>query len=243
MIVGYTMLHYGMDYLATALKALEPYVERHIVIYSPMPSFGVHTYRECPDKRDDLHDIAQSVLGNKLAWIEGITQNYASVMQLFPSTELILETDADEVWPEALVLAAILDFQNGFLDAQRYRMPMIHHWRSFDHICRDQGWPIRMFVPGGTGERYSNYSNRPIHHFGYARSVQDTTYKIETSAHRGEWRSEWLETKFLPWSPQNGPFEDLHPVMRDFWKAEHYDKSQLPPSLHDHPYFNCEVIA
>lgn len=246
-IVGYTMLHYGCDYLADALLALHDYVDRHVIIYSPTPTFGSQTTLRCPDSRDDLRAIADSVLGKKLLWVEGAPQNYNTVRQVLPATKLILETDADEVWPLNLIARVLRLWRDGELTHDRYRMPMIHHWRSFGFVCRDQSWPIRL----GLFNRQVPepipwlYSGSPINHFGYARSLADMRYKIDTSAHKGEWRAGWWENKFLPWTPDadRAGMTDLHPVAVNLWNAEPYDRQSLPQFMRKHPNFDKAVIA
>jgi len=239
-VVGYTMLHYGVDYLASALQSLRDYVDQHVIIYSPTPTFGSQTTLTCPDSGEALRAIAESVLGKKLVWIEGLRQNYSTVMKLLPSTRLILETDADEIWTPSLTAIALRNWREGNLAPGRYRMPMVHHWRSFGYVCRDNAWPIRMFVPGSDASRMWPYQGRPIHHFGYARSVADTRYKIETSAHKGEWRAGWFDEVFLRFPDR---LADLHPVVQGFWNAERYDRADLPDFMHSHPWFGAEVIT
>jgi len=246
-IVGYTMLHYGVDYLASALASLRDYVDKRVIIYSPTPTFGSRTDLPCPDSGDALRAIAESVLGKKLVWAGNWPQNYESVKRILPETKIILEVDADEVWPVDLVARVLRLWRTDELTHDRYRMPMIHHWRSFGYVCRDQSWPIRL----GLFNRKAHepipwlYSGSPIHHFGYARSLSDMRYKIDTSAHKSEWRAGWWENKFLPWTPDVGPqgMTDLHPVAVNLWNSEPYDRADLPEFMHDHPNFDKAVIA
>jgi hypothetical protein len=118
---------------------------------------------------------------------------------------------------------------------------MVHHWRSFNYVCHDTSWPVRAFANGG--ERTASYAlgefSGVIYHFGYARSVADTRYKVETSAHKGEWRPGWLDDVFLNFPNR---LNDLHPVVHDMWNAESFDKLKLPEFMRDHPYYDLEVI-
>lgn len=240
MIVGYTMLHYGKDYLAYALQSLRDYVDKHVILYSPTPTFGSHTDLPCPDSRDELYAIAKDVLGNKLAWFEGYRQNYEVVANLYLKAKLIMEVDADEVWTPGLVASVLRRYHDRGIAQGSYRMPMIHHWRSFGYVCKDGLWPTRMHVVGQeTIPTMWPYGGAPVHHFGYARAVSDTHYKIETSAHRGEWRDGWFDNVFLNFPAR---LTDLHPVVKDMWNAEHYDRSKLPDFMKSHPWFNAEVI-
>lgn len=241
MIVGYTMLHYGVDYLAYALTSLRDYVDKHVILYSGAPTFGSRTDLPCPDSRQDLLSIAKSILGNKLLWCDDLPQNYDTVLQLIPHADLILELDADEVMPEGMIVSVLRQFKAGALRSRRYRLPMVHHWRSFNYICADGSWPIRLCVPKtNDSEAMYPYLTAPIHHFGYARSVADMRYKIETSAHRGEWRPGWWNDVFLRFPER---LTDLHPVVNNMWNAQPFDKHNLPGFMHTHPWFDAEVIA
>jgi hypothetical protein len=184
--------------------------------------------------------LPAGVLGSKLEWFEGYRQNHETVQLLLPKARLILEVDADEVWPAKLIAGVLRAFRNNLLTAGRYRTPMIHHWRSFDYVCRDTLWPVRVGVPGSSEAKFGPAWDASIHHFGYARSVADTRYKIETSAHKGEWRAGWLDNVFLRFPSR---LTDLHPVVADMWAAEPYDRHQLPEFMRGHPWFNQEVIA
>lgn len=246
MIVGYTMLHYGTDYLAYALQSLAPYVDKHVILYSATPSFGSATQLHCPDSRDDLFAIADRVLGEKLVWYDGLPQNYTTVKAILPDTRLILEVDADEIWPPSLIASVLRRFRSANLMLGPYRMPMIHHWRSFFYACSDGSWPVRMFVGGGLENAHWKtiptswpYDGAPINHFGYARSIEDTRYKVETSAHKGEWRRGWFDNVFLRFPER---LKDLHPVTVDFWNAEPYDRGRLPDFMQKHPWYDREVI-
>lgn len=239
MIIGYTMLHYGTDYLAYALRSIVQYVDKHVIVYSPSPTFGHATALPCPDSRDDLYAIAEGVLGKKLDWRENLPQNYGTVIDLYPQARLIIEVDADEVYPDALIVSLFRNFRH--MRARYYRLPMIHHWRSFDYACHDAGWPVRMCIPGNSdGTAMSPDMPAHIHHFGYARMLSDMQYKIATSAHKGEWRAGWWEDVFLRFPER---LTDLHPVVRDFWNAEPFPRECLPDVMRLHPWYGQEVIA
>lgn len=239
MIVGYTMLHYGKDYLAYALRSLAPYVDRHVVIYSEQPTFGSHTVLPCPDTRDELKTIALEVMREKLVWVEGMPQNYESVMTIFPSAELVFEVDADEVWTPKLIAGAIRAKKNNTLTSGKWRVSMAHFWRSFNYLCCDASWPVRLYIPGNDETKTGRIWDDVIYHFGYARSLSDMQYKIETSAHRGEWRPGWWGNVFTRFPER---LTDLHPVVNDMWNAEPYDKTCLPDFMREHPYYTKEVI-
>ena len=39
-IVGYTIVHYGADYIGYAVRSVLPLVDKHNIFYTPHPSHG-----------------------------------------------------------------------------------------------------------------------------------------------------------------------------------------------------------
>ncbi len=244
MIVGYTMLHYGVDYLEYALRALEPFVDKHVIVFTDRPSWQ-STALPCPDNRHMLYEIADGVLSGKLIWVEGDPQNYQTVRKHVPDADMIIETDADEIWPTALIHDVLWQYRGQALFGGTYRVPMQHFWRSFNHVCRDSSWPVRLWTSGrgyvnSTGDRMLPFGDKtPIHHFGYARDLAAMRYKIDTSMHKSEWRTGWWDSVFMRYPER---LQDLHPVSVGLWNAVEYDKAGLPKIMHSHPYYERSVI-
>jgi hypothetical protein len=163
---------------------------------------------------------------------------------MFPSADLILELDADEIPHRSLLDDIRRRMEGGELTASMYRLPFVHHWRSFRHICRDGNWPVRLYLPKNHGGEIEFWpegdTHGAIHHFGYARQIADMRYKLDISAHRSEFRPGWWEDTFLAY-PQR--LNDLHPVCVDgFWNAEPIERESLPAVLRGHPFYHLEVI-
>lgn len=239
-ITGYCMLHYGLDYAGYAWRAIEPFIDQMAIVYTDKPRWN-STELECPDRKDALYILALSIFQNKLIWIEGEPQNYNTVLK-YSNADLIIETDSDEIWQTPALLTVLQRYRSGSLHPGRYRVPMVHFWRSFNHVCRDASWPVRLCVGGVTDEQTMNFdaaSTAPMFHFGYARSLTDMRYKIDTSMHKGEWRRGWWEQVFMAYP---GRLRDLHPVSVNLWNAEAFDKRMLPAALIDHPYYSRGVI-
>lgn len=244
-IIAFTRVHYGADYLAYVIRATQDFAEQHMVIYSPQVSLGfTATELACPDSRSDLYRLAHNAAGKRLVWLEDAPLRVETVREMFPSADVILELDADEIPHRSLLDDILRRMERGELKAQMYRLPFLHHWRSFKHVCKDGNWPVRLYLPknyGGDIEFWPDgYANGAIHHFGYARQLNDMRYKLDVSAHRSEFRPRWWEDTFLAYPDR---LTDLHPVCVDgFWNAEFIDRRALPAVLRNHPFFNLEVI-
>jgi hypothetical protein len=241
-IYGLTRLHYGADYLGYTIKSLAPFVRRHIILYSPTPTFGNYTELPNPDDRDTLMRVAFDAGGNGIEWIEGRPVEVAAAVRLYPDADMFIELDADEVIQPELARNLLSDYERGDLTARIYRLPFLHFWRSFSYTCDDSAYPMRVYLPKAQGADMDYYPAEKgrIFHFGYARREADMRYKVALSVHRPEWRQEW-------WSDIWGAFPDrltdLHPVCVDgFWNAQLYDKWQLPDFMCDHPYFGLDKI-
>jgi len=115
----------------------------------------------------------------------------------------------------------------------------LHFWRSFNWACGDGHTPVRLTrLNGGDGLGYLDAALGRVLHFGYAQPTPYIQYKMLVQGHHDEWRREWFATKWL-----KNAKADLHPVCVDgFWTAQPFDKSTLPASLRDHPYFGLDVI-
>lgn len=244
-IVAFTRVHYGVDYLPYVIRSTADFADQHIVLYTEETSRGYqHTSLPCPDSRHDLYRAARNAAGGRLMWADEMPATMEGVFAMRPDADIFLELDADEI-PDPSLLNHIRErAEAGELQSRMYRLPFVHYWRSFAYACRDTNYPVRLFVPRNYNEDIEFWpdseSHGVIHHFGYARSLEDMRYKVEVSAHRPEFRREWWSEIFLKFPER---LTDLHPVCVDgFWNAEPIDKRTLPLVLMSHPYLNREVI-
>lgn len=240
-IVAATRCHYGSDYLAAVLKSTEGFADWHVVMYTPTPSFGPSTDLPNPDTREELWSIAQETAGPRLLWLEGERPSIQWALREFADADMILELDTDEV-PHQDYLADILRrYQSGELDHYRYRLQMLHHWRSFRYVCRDPQRQLRLHLPHAPIQEEAVYPDigRYLSHFGYAKTEAHMRYKWDLSAHKDDLRPGWWEK----WLAFPDVLTDLYPVEADFtWNAEEFPDSELPAALLGHPYRYMKVI-
>lgn len=240
-VVAVSRVHYGADYLPWVLRSALPMVDIHLIIYTPVPTFGRTTSMPNPDTREVLFAAAQSVGSDKVLWAEGVPVEIDTALRYFPDADIVLELDADEIAMPGLIADIVARYERGELAAGAYRLPFLHFWRSFNYACDDPGWPVRLYLPKNARSEAQMYpaTEQRILHFGYCRRETDMRYKWETSVHLGELRPEWW-TEIWARFPER--LNDVHPVIRDWWQAQPFDKTQLPAILHDHPYFDLEIV-
>lgn len=243
-IAAFTPCHYGVDYLEYVLRSTQGFADQHMVLYTEHISRGyTRTDMHCPDSRHDLYRVAQKA-GRRLMWVDDCQPDINSALALRPDVDILLLLDADEVIHQDLVDDIRRRYANGELTANQYRLPFVHHWRSFRYVCRNPGWPVRLFLPKNMNGQIDYWpegdAQGNIHHFGYARSLTDMRYKMAVSIHHPEFRHDWWNDIFLRFPER---LTDLHPVCRDgFWNAESFNLASLPQALGDHPWLNFEVI-
>ena len=245
-ILGFCVLHYGIPYLAAAVEALYNQVDAIVILYTASPSQGFQTAFICPDTQEELMEAVKP-FKDKIIWHEGTWQyegeHVEAIRQFQEGYDWLVRFDSDEIYPEGSVNRLIE--QAVHLEAQIFRVPFLHFWRSFGKVCRDGQMPDRIRrVRGGNGFAYLDDGyllgqpeiNR-VFHMGYAQPSEYIKYKMQVQAHRPEWRGGWFEHTWLL-----NKQTDVHPVIFDFWNVESFDKNLLPEVLKKHSYFSVEVI-
>ena len=250
-IVGQMICHYGVDFIAYALRSIAPFVDELFVFYTDIPSHGTPSPLPCPDSPEQMRAaILGAGVGDKLRLIEGRWNGEGEHRnQIFNYTspgDLIIVADADEVW-DSKNLQACIDLMNAMPDKKFLKVRMTNLWRSFNFICTDPMTQDRLVRVGASGGIvWSPTSALPeypdIWHLGYARKPVDIEYKLSCHGHIGSIFPEWYQSKFLAWTPANG-VTDCHPDCRDFWYPKSFDKNLLPDDLKSHSYFNLDIIA
>lgn len=248
-VVGFTALHYGRDYLGSAIRSIIDHIDEYHVAYSPIGSHGFRTDVPCPETRAELVSIAQQAAGDKLRWHDGQWAHEGlqreSIHQYAPDADVILVLDADEIWPAALV-NAVIHYAGTvqYSDPRRFfRLPIVHFWRSFYRaVIHDPAYPVRVIfprIPEQRGTETAFAHKPPIAHMGYAQRSEIVNYKQLTHGHRNEWRKDdWFNSIFMA-----NRQTDCHPVGSEWWNPELVDPLQFMPAwMVGHPYFNMEVI-
>lgn len=246
--IAYTALHYGRDYLASAIRSVIDAVDEYHVIYTPIGSHGHRSDIPCPESREELYEIARQASGNKFNWHEGYWawegQQRDSIMQFAPDADVILVLDADEIWSTGLAqYMANAGAIAAHFNTTRFRLPMIHYWRSFHRaVIHDPAFPERVIFPKVKGGQTLTASGTDlIHHFGYAQRPEIVEYKQHVHGHKGEWRRDvdWFRDRFMA-----NVQHDCHPVGSEYWQPEQVDPYALglPEWMKDHPFAKMEVI-
>lgn len=247
MIHSYTALHYGLDYLPYALRSVYDFVDKLHIVYTPRPSHGHYTNEMLPETRDQLYDAAfEHDPLNKIIWHdtqnileEGAHRDIAVGLCKQHGAKLVLVLDADEVWPED-TLAGMLSYVWDQDSARNWLINFTSLWRSFDWVVRDDLWPVRFLdLRHSNGTAYVNKEIGLVYHFGYAVRDEIMRYKMSCHGHKGEWRPDWYDTKWLAWPPP----PDCHPTNEDgFWNPEAFYREQLPDVMWEHPFWGVERI-
>lgn len=244
-VLGFMTIHYGLEYLKESLLSIKDHVEGMVVSYVHKPSHGFKTILDCPDKAEDIRNVCQEVLGNKLIWDEadfyGAENIHRSVAKKYSQGfDLILTIDADEVFEPTEINNAL---NYAYTHPERYYgiNGYLNFWRCFDYVCLDGFRPIRI-------ENLNNHNslqnlNCPltIYHFSTAQSRAVMEYKYSCFGHANEIKPDYLEKVFYKWTPENN-FGDLHPVSINLWNAVKFDKNKLPDFLKKHPNFDKTLI-
>lgn len=244
-IHAYMVAHYGIDYIPYALRSVINHVELAHVIYTPHPSHGHQTQARCPETKEQIWSsteigsdkIRRYELSN--VFYEGPQRDNAVNICRAAGAEMILVVDCDEIWKDE-VLSAALHYAWHENKARNWLINFTHLWRSFNWVCRDEGWPVRIIDLRHTqGLGYIPKEFGEIYHFGYAIRDELLRYKLQIHGHKDEMRPDWLETRWSVWPPP----PDCHPTNeRGFWNPEPFDKERLPELMKSHPFWNLERI-
>jgi hypothetical protein len=239
-----TILHYGKDYLSYALRSVYDQVEQCHIFYTPTPSHGHATNAPPIETREELLQAAyQYDPDDKVKWYdmhnvinEGVQRDLALEYVKRAGAELVLVVDCDEVWPDKFLRDCLQKVEQANL-ARNWLVNMIHFWRSFNWVCRDQGWPVRIIdLRHDTGIQYLNTG---VYHFGYAMTSRIMQYKWQIHGHKNELRPNWFQDKWYRWPPP----EDCHPTNEaNFWMPRLFDKLKLPDFMRDHHFWGVDKI-
>jgi len=251
-IMSYTICHYGVSYLEYALRSVYPIVDKSFVFFTPHPSHGHSSNLPPLETRDEIMASIPSSEWNKLTWVdtngfyqEGEQRNYAVQTLINEGASIILNVDYDEIWEQSNLDNSIKSVWDRNI-TRNWLCNMLHFWRSFNFVCEDDGWPVRIIDTRHTsGLNYlSPVEFGKVNHFGYAITSELLRYKMSLHGHKNEWRKDWYEKCWLPWPPGNNvhPTNDLKENGEGWWNPKPYDKNLLPDFMRSHKWYNEELI-
>ena len=250
-IHSYSIVHYGKDYINAALQSVLPFVEQAHIFYTPLPSHGQQSSVRPIETSEEIQEEIKQLNTDKILWhntsrlkYEGNQRDYAVKFCKDAGADIIIVLDYDEVWPVETLQRALEIVEYG--QGRNWLINFTHLWRSFNHCCRDQGWPVRFidlrvdddsngFIPKEAGD---------IYHFGYAITDKVMKYKWEIHGHKSEMRPGWLDNQWQ----QKPPVENCHPTNSrneediGFWNTEPFDKYQLPEFVRQHKFWHLDKI-
>lgn len=234
-------VHYGADYLRYAVEAVEPFVDKVIILYTDKPSFGHASPTACPETEEQLRACCDGIHPDKLVWHKGKWFNEGAhrgaMAALAPDCDLIVRADADEVWDHRALMHAIGVAEKS--SAHNFLCGGFRHfYRSFGYACADVWQPVRVLNMKGSGNAVIDFEGMSIAHFGYAIRPELMRYKWSAHGHQSELRPGWLENVWM-----KNVRENCHPTMpNNWWTAAPFDREQLPSILRAHPFYELNVI-
>lgn len=243
--LGMCALHYGQEYLSEAIKSIDPYVDKIIILYSSKPSYGFGTSMECPESESDLQTTAFNA-SSKIEWHNVSAYNEGSHRGLIykfaeqGKYDGILVFDADEIMGDLTeILPLCFASKKRHIGFSGY----VNFWRSFNFACFDGFTPIRYINLNNNDANGCDVVPATVYHFSCAQKMEIMRYKLEIHGHKNELRKNWLTDIYEAWTPENN-FGNLHLVsyIPALWNAVPFDRETLPLILKNHINFNKDVI-
>jgi hypothetical protein len=213
-----------------------------MVFYSPVPTHNSDVGVPCPEKREDLRQLADKA-SNKIEWhdvvVYGEGNHRREIFKYTAGYDLVLNADSDEVWDQWHLEKCLNEAIN--IDSRNIGVyGFVNFYRSFNWTVHDFFYPIRIHNLKSQNPEVKTVDGR-VYHFGYAQREEMVRYKILIHGHRGEWKHNWLQNKFLNFNPETT--KNMHPCSEDVWlQADWYDKTALPDMLKSHPYYDKDII-
>lgn len=239
-IIGYSALHYGKDFLREALLSVRDHVDKFVILYTETPSYGFGTEMKCPDGEIEMLNIALEVMGDKLIWAKGgwgqEGAHRGEILRYSAGYDGILAIDSDEVYCQQTLPIAI---DKAMTSGRMYSGfgGYINFWRSFNHACYDGFTPIRFINLRSDVREGNEVVPCTVYHFSCVQRREIMQYKYEIHGHKNEIRPDWLNSIYY-----GDQMIDVHPTSFGIWNATPFDKTTLPDSLKNHPYYNLDRI-
>jgi hypothetical protein len=208
-VLAFTVCHYGKEYLREAILSVKDSVDKHLITYSSVPTFGYTTNLENPDTEKELKEICSEF--DHIVWMDVSTMarqenQHRDIGIRYARKhgyDILLTVDSDEVWIPERVQEAI-DYAYNSSSGQFLMMgsQWVTLWKSFNEYVTDGFASFRLF-------NLHNDLSIPEH---FAKG-------------------------FINY--ERGKTEFLHPATDAYWrKAEPFDKTKLPDILKSHINYN-----
>lgn len=239
-ITGYMSLMYGKEYLEASLLSVKDHIDKFVILYTPVGSQGHKTNLPNPDSEEEMRQIAQDVMGEKLIWsnkkYEYEAQHRDDALNYVGNSDILLGLDADEVFEPSDIdnaLKTVFDGKDRWYGVEGF----LNFWKSFENVLVDQFRPIRFINLKNT--RGQGEVHQTIYHFSCAQRAEIIKFKWELSGHKSELFPDWQD-KYFNWTPET---EWLHPASHQIWhKPTSFNKELLPDILRQHRNFNLLLI-
>jgi len=230
-VIAEVILHYGKETLEYALKSLEPFADKIVILYSKYPSQGFSSPTAVnPDTREELFAIAKKF--PKTEWVDcqpmgSEGEHRGRIFEYTKEYDVCMLCDADEVY-EPNDLGRVL--HEVFIGDKRYYNVdgFIHFWKTKEWCCTDSFRPTRFIRLAANDNSYGEVKCR-IYHFSCAQDIKTIQYKWTVSGHHDELRKDWFQI-FNDWSPEN-QIKDVHPTSFGVWPAVQKFTGILPYGL------------
>jgi hypothetical protein len=241
MVLAYTALHYGKEYLKEAIEAVKNSVDIHLMLYTREPSYGHGTDMINPDTEEELKAICDQF--DHVVWMdienrakaENVHRQIAIDYAIKNKFDIVLVVDSDEVWIPERVQEAIdyaANSSNGRFGIRGSQWVTL--WKSFDEYVTDGFAPIRLFNLKNDINKEELIEKGFLYHMGYCISDALMEYKISCHGHKNDFRnnSGWYRDK---WVNYKKGVQYLHPATQAYWiDAQPFDKTTLPDVLKKH---------
>ena len=243
--LAFTVLHYGKEYLKEAIESVKDHVDKHLIAYSSVPSFGYTTNLKNPDSREELESICKQF--DHVIWLdvsgkakrENVHRDFGINYARDNGFYMILVVDSDEVWDTNRVEEAIKFAYDG--DGGNFLMrgtQWVTLWKTFNEYVTDGFAPVRLFNLKNPILKQQYTEKGFIYHMGYCISDELMRYKISIHGHKDDFEhnNKWHTDKWLNY--KSGVTKFLHPATEAYWQeAKPFDKHTLPELLKKHSNF------
>jgi GT2 family glycosyltransferase len=220
--------------IGPCIRQFKPFGLKHVVVVNNNTQTGIS------HEQDNTFKVAEEN-GTLVYRCDELTEtnqrNFG--MSKLNDCDYIFIVDADEFYSQKDI-AKMIDYANKSTNECYRNCNMITFWKDYTH--RVSGTTEYTFiVPKGVffydkrhiGSNHKKIEDVTCYHLSYARTLPEMKNKITSFAHAPEVGPEWLEKKWVNWTPD---MEDLHPTNPPLWKNAF--EFRLPDDIRKYFYEN-----